>query len=165
MLVGIVLVVGSSSALGLYFCYQYKQRLNELRELQKAMICIQSEMKYGRMELDDIFEQAKRCTKGCTKGFFQAVQKRRGHNFQQEWKEAVEREMACLARGEKDNLNWLGSMLGMQDLEAQLLQIEQYKKRTERQIQELENEQKKYVKLYPALGVCLGMIVCLMLVG
>ena len=58
----------------------------------------------------------------------------------------------------------LGSYLGNQNLNQQLLSLEQYRSRLHASLLEQQKLKPKYIKLYPVMGGCLGLILCMLMV-
>ncbi len=82
------------------------------------------------------------------------------------WKNAVEEDaMLCsLIDGCKANLINLGEDIGATDVDGQLNCCEYYKQIFEKELTDREENSKKYSKLYPSLGIMLGIAAAIMII-
>ncbi len=81
-----------------------------------------------------------------------------GEAFPKAWKLAVESdyEFCALLGGHKKYLIQLGADIGATDIEGQLACCEYYKQIFEKELTLREENEKKYKKLFPLLGLMLG---------
>lgn len=89
-----------------------------------------------------------------------------GEPFPEAWKNSIESEYA-LCRLLSDHSGYLirfGSDIGATDIEGQLGSCEYYKQIFEKELVEREENAKKYSKLYPALGMMLGVSAAILIV-
>ncbi len=89
-----------------------------------------------------------------------------GEPFPSAWKNAVEGDAGlCLMLGGcKANLVQLGEDIGSTDVEGQLSCCEYYKQIFEKELADREENSKKYSKLYPSLGIMLGIAAAIMII-
>lgn len=89
-----------------------------------------------------------------------------GEPFPSAWKNAVEGDAAlCLMLGGcKANLIQLGEDIGATDVEGQLSCCEYYRQIFEKELADREENCKKYSKLYPSLGVMLGIAAAIIII-
>lgn len=89
-----------------------------------------------------------------------------GEAFPEAWKNAVEgdAELCSLLSDCKDYLIQLGADMGTTDVEGQLRCCEYYSRIFEKELALREENSKKYSKLYPSLGVMLGISAVIMII-
>ena len=87
-------------------------------------------------------------------------------SFAQKWRRQACQHMkaACLQGEAPEEFAELGSYLGNQNLNQQLLSLEKYRSRLHASLLEQQKLKPKYIKLYPVMGGCLGLILCMLMV-
>ncbi len=89
-----------------------------------------------------------------------------GESFPAAWKSSIENEYA-LSRLLSDHSGYLirlGCDIGATDIEGQLGSCEYYKQIFQKELVQREENAKKYSKLYPALGMMLGVSAAILIV-
>lgn len=89
-----------------------------------------------------------------------------GEPFPTAWKNAVESdsELCMMLDNCKSNLIQLGEDMGTTDVEGQLACCEYYRQIFEKELADREENSKKYSKLFPSLGVMLGIAAAIMII-
>lgn len=89
-----------------------------------------------------------------------------GMPFPTAWKNAVEAdpEFCLMLDNCKPNLIQLGEDMGTTDVEGQLACCEYYRQIFEKELADREENSKKYSKLYPSLGVMLGIAAAIIMI-
>lgn len=135
---------------------QYKKRVEELKEMKKSFLSLETKMKYTYEVLPEIFiEIAKGLKQNIGKIFENASSYMKEKSAKDAWIEAVDTSKTSMTKEDLEILKGFGKLLGKTDMEGQVSQIELTNQFLEVQIEKAEKERLKNEKLYKTLGtVC-----------
>lgn len=168
-IIGCILVIGSSSAVGFYFSGELKSRIEDLKELRKLIGLLRGDIRYANTPLPEAIYAITRRRSSRFDQFFTYVSKQlselSGETFQVIWKKAVEFELlnSALTKKDKSNLKQLGENLGYLDKEMQLNTIDLYLSQLEDEIAELSKSAKERGYLYNTLGIMAGVFITIVM--
>jgi stage III sporulation protein AB len=168
-IIGCILVIGSSSAVGFYFSGELKSRIEDLKELRKLIGLLRGDIRYANTPLPEAIYAITRRHSSRFDLFFQYVSKQlselSGETFSAIWRKAVELELlnSALTKKDKSNLIQLGENLGYLDKEMQLNTIDLYLSQIEDEITELSKTAKERGYLYNTLGIMAGVFITIVM--
>lgn len=157
----------ASSSIGYIIANQYKNRVDELKELKNALNMLKTKMKYTYETIPDIFEEISKKTKENISNIFKSSiynMKMLQMNAGQAWKKSVIDSKTSLNQEDKTVLINLEKLLGKTDLEGQVGEIEMTNDFLDSQIEKAEKEKIKNEKLYKTLGNVIGMTIVILLI-
>lgn len=157
----------ASSSIGYIIANQYKNRVDELKELKNALNMLKTKMKYTYETIPDIFEEISKKTKENISNIFKSSiynMEMLQMNAGQAWKKSVIDSKTSLNQEDKTVLINLEKLLGKTDLEGQVGEIEMTNDFLDSQIEKAEKEKIKNEKLYKTLGNVIGMTIVILLI-
>ena len=168
--VGCILIILSSSLMGIYYGNELKNRVNDLKELKKLIILLRGDIRFSNTPLPEAISGIARRHDGSFKGFFTGVSEKlseySGNTFSQVWKEAVENQLhsTSLNKKDKSSLIQFGENLGYLDKEMQMNTIELFINQMEDELQDLSETTKEKVYLYKSLGIMGGIFISIIMI-
>lgn len=169
-IIGAFLVIVSSGAMGVYFSIILKERINDLKELNKLIVILRGEIRYASTPLPEAVGNLAYRTDGEYRRFLLAVaeelDKLEGRPFNDIWHGCVEKELVdtCLNKKDKLLLSRLGGNLGYLDKEMQLNTIDLYITQIQGELDDAVDGAKEKVRLYNMLGVMAGIFITIVLI-
>ncbi len=132
---------------------QYKKRVEELKEMKKSLLGLETKMKYTYEILPEIFIEIAKGLKPCISNIFKTAACQMQNKIAKEaWENAIETSKTNMTKEDLEILKGFGKLLGKTDMEGQVSQIELTNGFLETQIEKAEKELSKNEKLYKALG-------------
>ena len=140
-----------------------------MMHLEVLLLLMEERMRYGRNSMTTVLQELSNKSQGEMKKFWQSMIEpdfSGEESFAQKWRRQACQLMkaACLKGEALEEFAELGSYLGNQNLNQQLLSLEQYRSRLHASLLEQQKLKPKYIKLYPVMGGCLGLILCMLMV-
>lgn len=168
-LLGMFLVMAGSLGIGVLYRIRYINRMNNLRECERAMLILQGEMEYGHTPLLEACEEVADRIGGEVGTFFsQIADKLRANEgaFDDIWCQTAQCVLTTAQMEKEERREWekVGDTLGYLDLEMQLNTIQLYVNRLKIRMGQMEKESHKRLRMYPVLGMFCGILICLLLV-
>ena len=151
------------SYIGILKSRSYENRVKELNKFQNSLIMFKSKIEFTYEPLKNIFEEISKVIYLDKENIFKQVLKN-SDNIYNSWCESVENNSNELLQEDKDIIKMMGKLLGKTDIKGQVNEIELTKKLIDKQIEKLEIEKNKNVKLYKTMGVIIGLGICIILV-
>ncbi len=144
---------------------QYKNRVEELQEMKKSFLGLETKMKYTYEILPEIFiEISKGLRNNISKIFENASLYMQEKNAKEAWIKAIETSSTCMTKEDLEILKGFGKLLGKTDIEGQVGQIELTNQFLEVQIEKAQKERVKNEKLYKTLGTVFGLAIVILLI-
>lgn len=168
-IVGAFLIVGTTSIWGMAKAERVKKQLENMKDLQKIISFLQSEIRYSKAFLGEIFDNLRQRIKEPYKSWFWDMSERTksfsGESFGEIWKDSIGKHLRELElpKYELEALKSLGNQLGYADIQVQMKMIDLYQEHLERTIREVYDEARMKVRLYHCLGVMSGLFVAVLL--
>ncbi|WP_167958845.1 stage III sporulation protein AB [Anaerosporobacter faecicola] len=168
--IGAVLVILSTGGMGVYFSLILKERIKDLKELNKLILVLRGEIRYASTPLPEAVGNLATRTDGEFKRFLLAVEeeldKLEGRSFNDIWRGCVEKELLDTSLNKKDKLllSRLGENLGYLDKEMQLNTIDLYITQIQGELDDAMDSVKEKVRLYNMLGVMAGIFITIILI-
>ncbi len=158
---GLLLVVGSASAVGFGFAGSVHRQLEQMRQMLTAIAYIKAEISYRMTPLEEIFTALASDISGAVGAFFAACAKR----MQKERTSGMQ-DVFCLAMRDVQALRLpreahgalvsLALVLGKFDVEGQCRALDLAAERMEKTIHELEENRHERCRSYRTIGICAG---------
>lgn len=167
---GSILVILTTTSFGLMKAAEYKGAYTQLLYVQRLFYMIQSEMRYSRDPLGEIFlhvgEQALEPYREWMLGLSRQLLRRDCGTFAQIWEKSVQRYLGdCgLPKEELRRMEALGCQIGAVDMEMQMRSLELYLMQVASSLDELREGMKTKVRLCRCLGIMSGMLIVTLLV-
>lgn len=162
-LAGCFLVIGTTTLLGIQKGADIEDAYRQLQYIQRLMYLLQSEIRYSRTYLGEIFIHLGKKSAGAYQEWLLCLGgemgKRTGEKFEEMWRESIEVHLANLniPQGEMERLLALGSQLGNVDARMQLKTLDLYQEQLAQSMEELRDGMKTKVRLCRCLGIMSGM--------
>ncbi len=164
-LMGMILVLCGSTALGLYYSNRVSERFHNSERIRKALICLRGEIQFGRTPMPEALSSAARHTVGNISTFFYEVSEElrsgRGSTFAVIWVEKLQRHLSGKNIQEEDiaELKELGQTLGYLDGEMQVNTLNLYLERMQETLVRQNKEKQNKIRLYNLLGIVGGIMI------
>ncbi len=150
---------------GIITSERYKKRVEELKEMKKGFLNLETKMKYTYDLLPEILKEvAIGFHKNISDIFKNASFYMKEKSAKEAWEEAIENSKTNMNKEDIEVLKGLGKLLGKTDIEGQLSQIELTNEFIETQIEKAEKELQKNEKLYKTLGSVSGLALVILLI-
>lgn len=166
---GSILVIGATTLLGMKRAAELREQYRQLEYLRQLFYHIQSEIRYARSPLGEIFIHIGRNAEDPYGTWLQELgrmlETREGGTFSLLWKTSIRECLKTCALTETEllRLQELGERLGLSDIEFQIGAVEIYLTQLTRSLDEVRGEMKTKVRLYHCLGVMSGMLIVILL--
>lgn len=165
--ISVVFVVLGFAVSGFYFSSVYDKRARVLEEIVMMVEVIRTQIRYARLPLLPmlgILEEKHRGSLGFISECREITQS--GESFSYSWRKSIENdsEFCRLIRGVLPDLIRFGENLGTTDLEGQLSCCEYYEQIFRKELKEKEEQRGKYSKLFPTIGIMLGLSAAILII-
>lgn len=164
----IVLIAAGFAVGGCYAASFQSKKAKVIEDILLMISVTQTQLRYACLPVSDLLKILCENNRFVGLGFIEKCKEsvESGEPFPQAWKNSVESEyMLCrLLSNHCGYLIRLGSDIGATDIEGQLGCCEYYKQIFEKELVRREENAKKYSKLYPALGMMLGISAAILIV-
>lgn len=166
---GSVLVIGATTMLGMKSALDLRERYRQMEYLRQLFYQLQSEIRYARSPLGEIFmhigKNAKEPYGKWLLELGKKMEKRDGGIFYDLWKTSIDKylETAALSQTEIQRLTELGGRLGLMDVEMQVKAVELYLAGISAALEEMRREMKPKIRLCHCLGVMSGLLIVILL--
>ncbi len=168
-LIGALIVVLSCTVVGICFGKKIVYRVEELEQMQRAMIMLKNEIDYLAISLPEALQEiGAKCSNEIENLFFKIakeMEKREGEKGEEIWKKAVLewKEKTYLEKQDVDAVICVGLSMGYLDIEQQRASIDLFLKYIEMTLEELNQKKKQQQKLYSSMGILIGMLIVVVL--
>jgi stage III sporulation protein AB len=168
-IIGIILILSTSTLIGFALARRYRERPRQLRQLVTALQSLESEIMYGLTPVFDaashLVEQLPRPANSFFSELVTLLDKRDGRSLTELWSETTEHFWAqsALKQTEKEIWKQFGQTLGQSDRDNQKKHIQLAIAHLEREETEARLAQQQYEKMIKSLGVLGGLLIVLLL--
>lgn len=166
---GSLFIVCASTLLGMYRAAEFQKQYREMEYVNRLLTQMQSEIRYARSSLGEIFARMGKDACEPYKSWFFAMvdgmKRRDGESLARIWSDSVKKclKNAGLPGEETERLAELGSQLVSVDIEQQIRVIDLYLARLALSMKERREEMKAKVKLCRCLGMMGGLLIVTLL--
>lgn len=161
--------MGMTSIWGIIKAENVRNQLENMKYLQRIISLIQSEIRYSRAFLGEIFANIGQSVKEPYRSWLLEMSEKADgfseRRFEDIWKESCKRYLGVLDLPEQEleSLKSLGNQLGYADIQVQMRLLDLYQEHLENTIREVHNQAQTKVRLYHCLGVMSGLFVAVLL--
>ena len=153
---------------GRYLASAYAKRAELIADILLMISVIRTRLSYDCLPVSDLLDVLCGTDKLKNLNFLHRCSERvqSEEAFPSAWKNSVESDTVfCAMLGNcKASLIQLGADIGATDIEGQIRCCEYYKQIFEKELADREENRKKYAKLYPSLGVMLGIAAAIIII-
>lgn len=167
---GSAFVVMATTLMGIFRAEDIKEQYLQMRQLQRIISMLESEIRYGRTHLGEAFLHISRQVQEPYKSWLLSMQKDMGQTdagtFEEIWTHGVEENLqkSGLSKKELERLIQLGGQFGVMDLKLQLRVLELYQEQLSLNMKDAWESIKMRVRLCHCLGVMSGMLIAILLI-
>ena len=164
-----VLLVSTGFMLGgMYLASFQSKKADVINDVLLMLSVIETQLRYACLPVADLMRILCETEKLSTLPFLAECKRKldKNESFPDAWKTSVYEcgELCRLLGNHKDYLVRLGSDIGATDLEGQLGCCEYYKQIFKKELVVREENSKKYSKVFPALGLMLGVSAAIIII-
>ncbi|MCR1897988.1 stage III sporulation protein SpoIIIAB [Irregularibacter muris] len=169
-IIGIIILLTSSSLLGFVISNKYKTRVRELKEIRNHFQMIETEIIYTATPIievmDKISQQAKEPFKDVYKNIALELRKKEGESLGSIWRKAFDdkKNYTRLNKEDLETIIFFGNVLGTSDRENQLKNSQLIQSQLSKLEEIAEEERQRSEKLYKNLGALLGLALTIILI-
>lgn len=169
-IIGVCLILCSSTAIGFELSRQLKERVEELESIRKLLLMLRGEIKYSHSTLAEAFQAIGRRLKSSYGAFLlkaaDEMDSMEGQTLAQIWERCVNEELkeSALKKEDREKLVHLGSQLGYLDTEMQISTIELYLEQVQEEIKNAAESCKRNGRLYRTMGVIAGIFLVILMI-
>lgn len=164
----ILLIASGFAFSGFCIASFQRKRAEVLGDIVMMISAMQTRLRYECLPVGALLRVIQESSKGENLSFISVCREKteQGEAFPCAWRESIEsnKELCRLIRNVLPCLIRLGEELGTTDLEGQLSCCGYYERIFCDELREREEQNKKYSKLYPALGAMLGIWAAILIV-
>lgn len=167
--IGAILILLSSSTAGYYFSMVDRFRIEELRQMRRALTILKGEISFSSAPLAEAFKEAAERVGGATALIFeeyaQNLAKKRGGSASHIWKEVLEQtgKDTYFDKEDLDAFLSFGRALGYLDRDQQCRQIDLTLSYIDKTEEILLAKSAKSTKIYRSMGVLGGALLTVVL--
>lgn len=169
-LVGAVLVTVGCAGIGFYKSSEILQRIEELREFQRLLLLLKSEIQYLAQPLPEALAKVAVRAKGKYRDFFSELEKilydKQGESFAEIWSNGVRKYFSDTSLKEDDLklLCNIGDNIGFLDKQTQLSALEMYMENLKINIQYLIQNAAARQRVCKCVGAFCGLLAVILLI-
>ena len=167
--IGICMILAMTTLTGAYFCLREKYRLQDLRELERAMVMMESQIRFLSVPLSEVLENISYQTKGQVGMLMQetakAMAERTGETAEQIWETVWMRHIShtYLSVDDYQSILRFGKTLGYLDQEQQKNSTELFLTELRQKCRQIEHRLEKNGRLYYSMGFLGGLMLVIVL--
>ncbi len=156
------------SIFGFYVASIYEKKVEILDSIVMMLSVMRTQLRYSCIPLASLLSHLEENRKIYGLGFISACKKEteNGESFPESWRRCIEneKELCKLIPDALPYLFQIGEDLGSTDLEGQLSCCEYYENVFRKELAEKEEQSGKYSKLFPTLGIMLGISAVILII-
>lgn len=166
---GMFLVVVTSTFLGVQKADAIREEYRQMGELQKIIYRMESEIRYAKAHLGEIFSHIASDVKGPYKEWLlylkQQITSGEAVTFSKLWSQSVDQYLTQtrLPKRELSRLKQLGSQMGTADLTFQLKLLELYQKELSESMEDVRKEMQNKIRICQCMGAVGGVFLVILL--
>jgi stage III sporulation protein AB len=169
-ILGSVLILISSSLIGLYYSKSYIKRSNDLRTFKKALILLRGEINYSLSPMPEALENISKRFDHEIAEFFSSIAEElklnSGKTLTEVWKKKAEEilKRTYLSSLDIKNIMLFSENIGYLDKETQNNNINMLIEQVNEEINITVENDNRYNKLYKSLGVLVGILIIILFI-
>ncbi len=160
----------ATTLMGIFRAEDIKAQYRQMRQIQRIVSMLESEIRYGRTHLGEAFLHISSKVQEPYKSWLLAMQRDMGRTdagmFEEIWMQRVREHLqkSGLSKKELERLLQLGGQFGVMDLKLQLRVLELYQEQLSLDMKDAWEGIKMRVRLCHCLGVMSGMLIAVLLI-
>ena len=161
----LILIITSSSYLGILFSKKYANREKEIKQMKTALNMFATKIKYTYEPIPSLFMEIANKIGGNIGNIFSlsdTIMKETSAG--EAWEKALEEVKHNLSKEDIIVLKNLSKLLGQTDIEGQISQIEVVNQFLTTQLENANEERRKNEKMYRTLGIVTGLTIAIILI-
>lgn len=166
--VSMLLIAAGFFSGGMYLASRQTKKSRVISDVLLMLSVVETQLRYACLPVSDLLRMLSETDKLSSLAFIAKCKEKTdcGEAFPMAWKQAVENDYElCALLGEyKNYLVQIGADIGATDIDGQLGCCEYYKQIFEKELVLREENEKKYTKLYPTLGLMLGVSAAIIII-
>lgn len=169
-IIGALLIICSTSTIGIYFSKLDKYRIEDLEELKKMFTILKNQISFSFMPLPEAFQQISLRIKEeiaeILKETSDLLERKEGESASQIWNSVWEKnkEKTYFSKEDMDMIFSFGKVLGYLDKQQQMNNIEIAVSYIEHTQHYLEKKAEKNSKIYRSMGILSGLLIAVVLI-
>lgn len=169
-IIGGICIITASGLMGYRCGEKIKEEYRELQYLQQLLYLMQSEIRYARSYLGEVFfhvgGKVKEPYKGWLFGMSRTLSQRTEGLFADIWCQGIEEYLSetCIPKSERLRLSELGQRFTTADIQLQMKTLELYQEQLTLVINEKREEMRTKIRLCHCLGIMGGVFLTVLLV-
>lgn len=163
-IIGIIIVVLSTSLIGIYFSDKLKNRVRELKNINYMFEQISVLVRYKALTVYEVIDELRQNQVCSNLNFIKKFIQREDIPFEKQWSQSIDNSQNYLNNEDKRVLKSFGNVFGTSDIEGQLSDIELYRHNFIKIENDANEEFEKKSKLYKSLGIIGGAFISIMLI-
>ena len=161
----LVLIIVSSSYIGILFSKKYANREKEIKQMKTALNMFATKIKYTYEPIPSLFmEIANKIGGNIGNVFSLASTRMKEDSAGDAWEKALDDVNHNLSKEDITILKNLSKLLVETDLEGQISQIEVVNEFLTSQLEDANEERRKNEKMYRTLGIVTGLTIAIILI-
>ena len=161
----LILIITSSSYLGILFSKKYANREKEIKQMKTALNMFATKIKYTYEPIPSLFMEIANKIGGNIGNIFSlSATIMKETSAGEAWEKALEEVKHNLSKEDIIVLKNLSKLLGQTDIEGQISQIEVVKQFLATQLENANEERRKNEKMYRTLGIVTGLTIAIILI-
>ncbi|WP_102027059.1 stage III sporulation protein SpoIIIAB [Salirhabdus sp. Marseille-P4669] len=168
--IGALLLLSATTYAGFEFSRRYTNRPRQIRQLKNALQVLEAEIVYGQSPIQEVFSRLAKQLPNPLSDFFRLLNERLERNQQISlyyvWRESLDEfwNQTAMKKSEKEILDQFGQTLGQHDFTQQQKHIHLALSHLDRELENAEEEKRKYSQLARNLGVLAGLFLVLLFI-
>lgn len=167
-LIAFALISAGFTAGGLLVSYYHSKRAETLSTVLLMISVIETQLRFACPPVSDLLRVLGENPALSEFGFIKCTREKMcfGEAFPDAWRESIETEpeLCRILSGALRHLTALGAEIGSTDLEGQLSCCEYYKNIFSAELENQQEKNKKYSKLFPPLGLLAGISAAILMI-
>ncbi len=161
----LILIITSSSYLGILFSKKYANREKEIKQMKTALNMFATKIKYTYEPIPSLFMEIANKIGGNIGNIFSlSATIMKETSAGEAWEKALEEVKHNLSKEDIIVLKNLSKLLGQTDIEGQISQIEVVNQFLTTQLENANEERRKNEKMYRTLGIVTGLTIAIILI-
>ena len=161
----LILIITSSSYLGILFSKKYANREKEIKQMKTALNMFATKIKYTYEPIPSLFMEIANKIGGNIGNIFSlSATIMKETSAGEAWEKALEEVKHNLSKEDIIVLKNLSKLLGQTDIEGQISQIEVVNQFLATQLENANEERRKNEKMYRTLGIVTGLTIAIILI-
>lgn len=169
-IIGIILIFLSGTSFGLYYSFKPIFRKNDLLEMKRALLILNSEIKFLSTSIKEALKSIENSVSSPIKDIFfkfrNNLDEKRGESLYSIWEETLKNTIknTYLTKEDENKFKLIGKTLGNYDKELNLNNLNIIFEYIDTSLKEIEKEKLKNMKMYQSVGILGSLALIILLI-